>query len=204
VLQSLIAIPMVGEGGHSLSFVLMIAFSSAGALTVLLMTLVFVRAKIPDLWRTLGFRKPRARSLALGALAGIGCAGIAAGYLYLLDRWEPLRALKEQAMESSLFGRDTSAAPIAVLAIVAAPIFEEYLFRGLIFQGLARTVPLRWAVIGSATLFAIIHPPVSFPAVFALGIAAAIVFHRTRSFWAAVTVHAVYNALVVFALSRFL
>jgi membrane protease YdiL (CAAX protease family) len=204
VLQSLFALPMIGDGGYSLAFVLLIAFSCAGLLTMLLMTLVFVRAKVPDLWQTLGFLRPRVSNLVLGALAGLGCAGVAAGYLLLLDSWAPLRALKEQAMDSSLFGRDTSAAPIAVLAIVAAPIFEEFLFRGLVFQGLARTVPLRWAVIGSATLFAIIHPPISFPAVFALGVAAAIVFHRTRSFWAAVTVHAVYNAAVVLVLSRFL
>ena len=202
VLQSLIAIPLMSEGTHSLAFALLIAFSFAGGLTMLFMILVFVRAKVPDLRRTLGFARQErlAKSLAAGVAAGVACAGVAAGYLYLLDSWEPLRALKEQAMESALFGQDSMAAPLAVLAIVAAPLVEEFIFRGLVFQGLARTVPLRWAVIGSATLFAIIHPPISFPAVFTLGVATALVFHRTRSLWAAITTHAVYNAIVVLGL----
>ena len=53
------------------------------------------------------------------------------------------------------------------------------------------------AVVINGVIFAIVHPPIAFPAVLMLGMVAAMVFRRTGSLWPAVTTHAVYNALVV-------
>jgi hypothetical protein len=63
----------------------------------------------------------------------------------------------------------------AVLAIRAAPQFEEFIFRGLIFGGLRRTMGVAASVTASAAIFAIVHPPVSVIPVFGLGLAAALV-----------------------------
>jgi membrane protease YdiL (CAAX protease family) len=80
---------------------------------------------------------------------------------------------------------------------VAAPIFEEFIFRGLIFGGLRRSLGFGAAAVASAAIFAIVHPPASVIPVFGLGLCAAFVYERTRMLAGPMIVHAVYNAVVV-------
>jgi membrane protease YdiL (CAAX protease family) len=84
-----------------------------------------------------------------------------------------------------------------VLVVVLAPLFEEFIFRGLLFRSLRRATGLPLAVAGSAAVFAVIHPPVSFLPVFVLGVVAALAFERTRLLWAPIAAHAVYNGALV-------
>jgi membrane protease YdiL (CAAX protease family) len=86
---------------------------------------------------------------------------------------------------------------LAALAIVAAPVFEEFIFRGLIFARLQRSFGLWAATLASAAIFAIVHPPVSVVPVFVLGVCAALVYERIRMLAAPMLVHAIYNAAVV-------
>ena len=53
------------------------------------------------------------------------------------------------------------------------------------------------AILISAAIFAIVHPPVSFVPVFALGVATAFAFERTRLLLAPVLTHVIYNAAVM-------
>ena len=81
--------------------------------------------------------------------------------------------------------------------MIAAPIFEEFIFRGLIFGGLRRTVGLLPAVAASAAIFAVVHPPMSTLPVFALGVCTAIAYERTNVLLAPMLVHAIYNLCVL-------
>ena len=45
--------------------------------------------------------------------------------------------------------------------VVAAPVFEEFIFRGLIFGGLRRSFGVWPATLASAAVFAIVHPPLA-------------------------------------------
>ena len=65
---------------------------------------------------------------------------------------------------------------LPALAVLAAPLFEEFIFRGLIFGGLRRIASPVTAALASAAIFAIVHPPMSVVPVFVLGIAAALVY----------------------------
>src|SRR5260370_24414357 len=85
-----------------------------------------------------------------------------------------------------------------VLLIGAAPMLEEFLFRGLVFQGLRRTTGPPLAVLGSAALFALVHPPIAVIPVFGLGIAAAISFNKSKFLLAPILTHAIYNGCVLF------
>ncbi len=88
-----------------------------------------------------------------------------------------------------------------LLAVVAAPLCEEFIFRGLVFGGLRRSMGMAPAIVMSAALFAIVHPPVSMAPVFVLGLVTAYAYERSRSLLAPVLVHAVYNgALLVLQL----
>jgi len=83
------------------------------------------------------------------------------------------------------------------LTVIAAPVFEEFIFRGLIYGGLRRSLGLAWSVIGSAAIFALVHPAASVIPVFNLGVAAALVYERTGFLFGPMVAHAAYNAAVV-------
>jgi hypothetical protein len=86
---------------------------------------------------------------------------------------------------------------LGALAVIAAPIFEEFVFRGLIFGGLRRSLGTAGAVLASAAIFAIVHPPASVVPVFVLGLCTALVYARTRMLAASMITHALYNAAVL-------
>ncbi|HUT01644.1 MAG TPA: CPBP family intramembrane glutamic endopeptidase, partial [Phycisphaerae bacterium] len=86
-----------------------------------------------------------------------------------------------------------------LLAVLVAPVLEEYLFRGLLYRGLQRSFHPAVAVAGSAAVFAVIHPPIAILPVFGLGVAAAISFRRTGLLLAPITAHVTYNLLVMAA-----
>lgn len=161
------------------------AYAVAGAVAVGITVLVLWRSGLPlrHLPRLLPERAVSSFGLALGA--GLGCAAAAAGYLLLLQKFG---IPQERIVPTPLF---------AALAIAAAPLFEEILFRGMIFQPLRRTMPLLPAAAFSAVLFAIVHSPLSFAPVLVLGIATAFVAERSKGLLAPMLTHAVYNAAVV-------
>jgi len=80
-----------------------------------------------------------------------------------------------------------------ILAVVAAPLIEEPLFRGFVCRGMLAFWSRTQAVFASALLFAIVHPGTSFPPVFVLGIVTAILYIRTRSLIPGIVLHALYN-----------
>jgi membrane protease YdiL (CAAX protease family) len=127
-------------------------------------------------------------SVLAGAGIGLLAGGLALGYLHLARMTDWIE------LPTPPTGERTA---LVLLAVLAAPLVEEVLFRGLLFQGLLRSVGLPFAVLWSAAVFAAVHPMPSWPPVFALGIATALVFHRSRFLPAAIAVHAAYNLVVV-------
>jgi uncharacterized protein len=82
---------------------------------------------------------------------------------------------------------------ISSLAI-AAPLFEETLFRGFVFAGLASRFSTPQAIVASAVLFALAHwSAVEFLPLTALGIILATVYHYTRSLLPSILIHALWN-----------
>jgi ABC-2 type transport system permease protein len=86
---------------------------------------------------------------------------------------------------------------LATLAIVAAPVFEEFIFRGLIFGGLRRSLGLPAAALASAAIFGLVHPPAAVIPVATMGLCAALVYERTGALLAPMLVHALYNATIL-------
>jgi membrane protease YdiL (CAAX protease family) len=88
---------------------------------------------------------------------------------------------------------------LVVLAVVIlAPIAEEVFFRGVVFNAWLREGGRRYAYIGSAALFAIIHISlVSLIPIFLLGLALAWVYERTGSLLAPMAMHATVNGISV-------
>lgn len=80
--------------------------------------------------------------------------------------------------------------------IIVAPIAEELFFRGLLFPALAKAVSVKWGVILSSLIFALIHLHV--PAIaplFVVALACALAYMYTRSLVVPIVMHASFNAL---------
>jgi membrane protease YdiL (CAAX protease family) len=89
----------------------------------------------------------------------------------------------------------TTYATLAV-AVIVAPFCEEIFFRGFVFKGLQRGLPLGWAILVSALLFAIAHADLaSAPVLFIIGLALAFLRWRTRSIWPGIILHMLNNGI---------
>lgn len=89
---------------------------------------------------------------------------------------------------------------VALVAIIAAPVTEELIFRGCLY-GVCRRFAGRWAgMFFSSVVFALIHGHLpSLPGLLILAIALTLVYERTGSLWAAIGLHALFNGLTVLA-----
>ena len=188
VAQAAAAAVIIGRGRVTGAAVL-IAFSIGGAVTYALMRWVYARAKTEGVPRMLG---EGANRPLLGIIAGIAAGAAAVLYLFTLDALD----LLESALQASKSYADLGLWTLP-LALVAAPVFEEFIFRGLIFGGLRRSFGVWPATLASSAIFAIVHPAFSIIPVFILGACAALVYERSRSLLAPMMVHAVYNGCVI-------
>ena len=87
---------------------------------------------------------------------------------------------------------------IVLAVVVVAPIAEELFFRGVVFNAWEREYGTRFAVFGSAGLFALIHGSlVQLLPIFVLGLGLAQLYRATRSLPATMAMHAGFNAVTV-------
>jgi membrane protease YdiL (CAAX protease family) len=185
---------------------LLLSFVGAGSLIGLVSLLVFEHSGVPDLLRTLGLKLPEgstwlsaARSIALGLGAGLAAAAVGLAYLWLCQRVEFLRELRDQSLRLS--GEEARGVRwwFFGLAVFAAPLFEEFIFRGVLFRGMRRSLTASAAALGSAAVFALVHPAIAAAPVFVLGLLSALAYERSRWLPTPMLSHMVYNAVMVAA-----
>ncbi len=88
---------------------------------------------------------------------------------------------------------------ISLLSVsIFAPLFEEWLCRGLVLRGLLQKMKPGWAIAVSALFFAVLHmnPWQAIPA-FILGLLFGYVYYRTGSLKLTMLMHCVNNTLAV-------
>jgi membrane protease YdiL (CAAX protease family) len=86
----------------------------------------------------------------------------------------------------------------AVMAVLVAPIAEEFLFRGFLFQGLRRRWSFWPAALVSATLFAILHQQaIRLPELIVAGVILAWVYESRRTLTASILTHFTLNLIAV-------
>jgi hypothetical protein len=87
---------------------------------------------------------------------------------------------------------------VFVVGAIIAPIAEEILFRGLLYQWLREHTNVVVAVILSGAIFSAAHVyPVVLPPLFAVGVVFAAVFEWTKSLWITILLHFFQNALAI-------
>ncbi|WP_394746863.1 CPBP family intramembrane glutamic endopeptidase [Spongiimicrobium salis] len=86
-----------------------------------------------------------------------------------------------------------------VLMVVAAPILEEFIFRGIILDGLLKRYSAITAILLSSVLFAIVHlNPWQFVTGLIMGVFIGWVYYKSKSVFAAIIVHASANLSAYF------
>jgi len=204
VLQGLLGFFFSQSTSMPLAMQVVLTYVIAGFLVFVLCLAIFSSQKIPHVWQSVGLSRAPGTVMPIGKAVVIGLAyGGAAAlgamiYLHVVDLVPQWHIWKQDAEMSALLRRADNPLWICGLAVIAAPLFEEFIFRGLVFQGLRRSTGPFWAVLASAALFAMVHPPFSVIPVFGLGIATALSFQRSGFLLAPILTHATYNACVIF------
>jgi membrane protease YdiL (CAAX protease family) len=148
-------------------------------------------------WRALGFKEFNVGKAFILVIL-FGFIIIATDYLYqdviTLFHWH-LQTNDQVILTRSKIEPITTYATLLV-AVFVAPFCEEIFFRGFVFTGLRRGMPLYLAVIISALLFAAAHgDPASFPVLLVIGLLLAILRWQTKSLWPGILLHCLNNSL---------
>ncbi len=177
----------------------MLSYALAGALVVSCTLLMFWRAHVVGVFEAIGLAMPAdgrwLRAILLGVALGLGAGVFAFFYLLAIQHIPGIERYRQQAEEMTMVRRGW----LVFLAVIAAPLFEEFIFRGLVFRGMRRSLPARWSIAGSAAVFAICHPLISVAPVFVMAAIAALGFEITGWIVTPICAHMVYNGLVLLA-----
>jgi ABC-2 type transport system permease protein len=180
---------------------LLFGFVGAGLVVSLGALYAFARSGVPALRIALGLSRSSVgearlgRGIAEGVVAGGIAGAIATLYTRALDHIDWLHDLYE---ESQRLDPSRELLPwLCVLAVFAAPLFEELIFRGVLYGGFRRSLSARSAALASSLVFALVHPPLSFVPVFVMALLAASVYERNKLLYAPIAAHMTYNTIVV-------
>ncbi len=104
-----------------------------------------------------------------------------------------------EVLEAALTGLTNGPVLVSLLSVsIMAPLFEEWLCRGLVLRGLMKKMSPAWAIVVSAAFFAILHMnPWQAVAAFALGLLFGYVYYRTGSLKLTMLMHCVNNTFSV-------
>jgi len=88
---------------------------------------------------------------------------------------------------------------VVLLAVVAAPLVEEMLFRGILQSLLRSYIDWPWLAVGvCSVLFAAVHVDIAhMPALFVLSLGIGYAYEKSGSLWQAIFVHAMFNGWIM-------
>jgi membrane protease YdiL (CAAX protease family) len=145
--------------------------------------------------------RPTSRQVAAGALLGVLSVvlvalvvvvgrGLTGWHDPVYPDWVVFRSLVEVPL------------PALVGTVVVAPLLEEIMFRSILYRGLLASLALPLAAALSAVIFSGAHyledgGLARAVATFLISIAIIWLYHRTRSLWPGMALHATFNALIV-------
>ncbi len=145
---------------------------------------------------TLGLANLKMRFFNLFQILGgvtilVACSQFALDLMSLLpwpfediDMSQPYREIMKDPGASAMF---------LLVACIIAPLFEEVLFRGIIFRALLDSYKPWVAFVVSSGLFAILHPLPLWPAIFAVGLGLSLIYYRTGNILINIWAHALWN-----------
>lgn len=181
---------------------LLIVSGVASVLAVLMITRLWAWQLVRDTSDAgIGVTRPRRRHLLVASAAGIvlGVSYVSVvAWIVPYEAGAPLGPLAAAAT-----GGPLNRGAFAVLALLFAPIVEEFFFRGLLLKGFSTTWGLRTAGVLVTALFVLLHLTETFrywPATIAvtmMALGALVARTSTGSLGPAVALHAAYNLVIL-------
>lgn len=145
--------------------------------------------------RRLGFRDLAWRLIGLGAIAWVI-------YLICALALSPLLSPEQEDVTREIGGDSGSAMAMVAagfLIIVVAPVSEEVFFRGFMFAGLRRSLPVWAAALISAAVWGSLHLSGGNVGVAiqlaVFGVILALLYERSGSLWATIFAHGLNNTI---------
>ncbi len=150
-------------------------------------------------WRLAGPRRPSVSAGAIGLGVGVtGFIGVNLLIAGIISITGPTEGPDQQLLEDATLGGASTVLTL-VVAVVMAPVIEETIFRGVLFQALRSRIGLWPGALISGLAFAAVHLEVTQLAysagLAALGMFFAWVFHRFGSLLVPILAHAAFNAV---------
>ncbi len=176
-----------------------IAAIIAAALIMLAIIFFYTKARRPQI--TLGLRRgsslPTGQTIKIVAFAGVGSVALVMLWALVLSTWKGANFDPQPEITQMIKNIPQSAINMGIMAgaiAVFGPLVEEVMFRGLLQNALMKYgAPI--AIVVSAAVFGASHlQPYAFPALFAMGLALAWVYHRTGSLLLVFLLHLANNA----------
>ena len=154
---------------------------------------LFFRLRRRRLCREIRLVRPDRRTAVYTALIGLTAPAVIA----LATELIPFTPEQLAALEANSAYLETGETPVllALVSVLAAPVAEEVVYRGLVYSRLRRALPVWLSMILSAAVFASGHPGIVwFVSAFLAGLLLAWVYERTGSLAAPILVHMLNNA----------
>lgn len=168
-------------------------------LTQLLVGCAVVYRRCGSLGRPLMLTRPRPSQVGAGAAWGLASAVVTSVLVVLL----PAAITEDGGAEGGYPPGPLLAQLVFAVTFgaIVSPLYEEVLYRGVLFAGLAARMPAFAAIAISASIFAVAHLPRILNTITALltGLLFAWLLHRYRNLWVPITAHAVANASLTLA-----
>ena len=182
-----------------------VPFALALQVLIDLCVVVYLVLVLPSLANTslkdLGFRVPTARDIGIALAGAVAMIVVVNGLGTIIDK--ALHTQHEQeAIKLFLGVHDPIVkAGFAGLAVIVAPIAEEFAFRVFIFNAARRYWPFWGAALVSGICFGAAHwDKYAFVPLILGGIILCAVYARSRNAWMSMITHGVFNAVSVVAL----
>lgn len=137
----------------------------------------------------LGFRPLPLRKLYVPLLGFIGSLPLFLAYIWIARGTQGLRP--EASGQAAAFDSPGTILLSIMSVVIIGPFAEEIIFRGFLFGGLRRWLPVWGAILVSGLLFGALHFS---PLIVIMGIVLAIVYASTGSLYASMLTHFLYNA----------
>jgi len=130
-------------------------------------------------------------SVKIMALISISIIGISTGIISPISNLLPKSEFTQELLHAMLHLNGVFS---FIAIVIAAPVLEELIFRGIILDGLLQRYSPVKSIVLSSVLFGIIHlNPSQFVAAFIIGVFSGWVYYRTRKLSLSILIHFLNN-----------